>query len=152
MHLQHPVKIGLRTEAVVIAELARLDIPVLMPFGHNHRYDLVAEVDSTFVRIQCKTGRLRGSGRIVFSTKSVRSNSAGAFCRDYAGGADLFAVFCPETNLVYALEVDRAAAGSAALRVSPTINGQTVGVRWAADHLLADVLRRSSSVGRATNL
>ncbi|MBA2348945.1 MAG: hypothetical protein H0V81_11690 [Solirubrobacterales bacterium] len=91
-------------------------------------------------------------GTIVFSTKSVRSNSRGAYLRPYDGDADLFAVYCPETDDVYAVQVLGAALGSASLRVSPCVNGQSSGVRWACDHRLEDMLRRGSSVGRATNL
>lgn len=137
---------------MVLAALVRLDIAVSIPFGHNHRYDFIVDTNPGLVRVQCKTGRLRGSGSVVFSTKSVRSNSQGAFLRPYDADADLFAVYCPETDAVYAVEVAGAALGSASLRVSPSVNGQSSGIRWACDHHLGDVLRRSSSVGRATNL
>jgi len=54
----HPVDVGTRTEAVVLAELVKRGYRVLLPFGHNHRYDLVLDVEGRFVRVQCKTGRL----------------------------------------------------------------------------------------------
>jgi hypothetical protein len=49
---------------------------------------------------------------------------------------DLFLVHCPDTDRVYALDVEEAAASQARLRVEPTANGQAKGVRWAADHEL----------------
>lgn len=149
---EHPAQIGTRSEAIVLAALVRLDVAVSIPFGHNHRYDFIVDSGPGLLRVQCKTGRLRGSGSIVFSTKSVRSNSKGAYLRPYDGDADLFAVYCPENEEIYAVDVIGAALGSASLRVSPSVNGQTSGIRWACDHRLADVLRRGSSVGRATNL
>ncbi len=84
------------------------------------------------MRVQCKTGRLR-NGSVIFSTRSVRSNRGGWFVRDYGGDIDLFAVFCPDTGQVYAVPVDEAPAGYANLRVAPTANKQSRGIRWAAD-------------------
>jgi hypothetical protein len=63
----HPVDVGLRTEAAILAELVRRGYQVLVPFGTNQRYDLVLDMDGKFVRVQGKTGRLR-SGVISFST------------------------------------------------------------------------------------
>jgi hypothetical protein len=131
----HPVDVGQRTEAVVLAELVKRGYRVLVPFGVNHRYDFVLDLGNEFLRIQCKTGRLRG-GRIIFSTASVRSNTRNAFFRGYTGVADLFMVFCPDTDRLYALPVEEAAKSNCALRVDPTANGQEDGIRWAADYEL----------------
>jgi hypothetical protein len=48
----------------------------------------------------------------------------------------LFFVYCPDTDRVYALDVEEAGAFRGALRVVPTANGQAKGIRWAADHEL----------------
>jgi hypothetical protein len=58
------------------------------------------------------------------------------FLRDYRGDADLFLVYCPETDRVYALDVREAAASQAVLRVDPTANNQVRGIRWAAEYEL----------------
>ena len=55
----HPVDVGLRTEAAILAELVQRGYQVLVPFGVNQRYDLVLDIEGEFVRAQCKTGRLR---------------------------------------------------------------------------------------------
>jgi hypothetical protein len=44
----HPVDVGLRTEAVILAELLRRGYQVLVPFGVNQRYDLVIDLDGEF--------------------------------------------------------------------------------------------------------
>jgi hypothetical protein len=59
-----------------------------------------------------------------------------SFTRSYVGEIDLLLVYCPETDRVYALDVEEAATGQATLRVDPTSNGQARGVRWAADYEL----------------
>ena len=43
---------------------------MLIPFGDNQRYDLVVEREGNFVRVQCKTGRVRKEGQILFNTCS----------------------------------------------------------------------------------
>lgn len=132
---RHPVDIGQRTEAVILAELVKRGHTVLVPFGTNHRYDLVLDTAEGFVRVQCKTGRLR-AGVIKFNTVSVRANTRHAVIRAYHGDADLFLVYCPDTGRVYALPVDEATSSTCALRVAPAANGQAKGVRWAADYEL----------------
>jgi hypothetical protein len=132
---EHPVDVGQRTEAIVLAELVKRGHKVLLPFGINHRYDFVLDTEDGFVRVQCKTGRLR-KGVIRFNPFSVRSNTRQTFRRSYHGEAELFLVYCPETDRVYAVGIEEAASGIGALRVAPTANCQAKGVRWAADYEL----------------
>jgi PD-(D/E)XK endonuclease len=108
---------------------------VLTPCGFNHRYDLVLDVDGEFVRVQCKTGRLR-RGAVHFNSESVRSNSTTAIRRPYDGEADIFLVHCPDTDEIYAVPVADAPRRSVTLRVDPTANSQAKGVRWASDYVL----------------
>jgi hypothetical protein len=129
------VDVGQRTEAIVLAELVKRGHTVLVPFGSNHRYDFVLDTPDGFLRAQCKTGRLY-RGVIRFNTVSVRSNTKRAYRRSYHGEADLFLVYCPETDQVYAVDVEEAASGKGALRVAPTANSQAKGVRWATDYEL----------------
>ena len=131
----HPVDVGQRSEALILAELVRRGHRVLVPFGPNQRYDLVIEIEGRFLRAQCKTGRLR-NGRVCFSTASVRVNTRRAFVRSYRGEIDLFLVYCPDTDRVYALDIEEASSGQGVLRVDPTANGQAKRIRWAADHEL----------------
>ena len=66
----------------------------------------------------------------------VRSNTRETFRRSYHGEAELFLVYCPETDRVYAVDIEEAASGIGALRVAPTANSQAKRVRWAADYEL----------------
>ncbi len=92
----HPVDIGQRSEAAILGELVKRGYRVLVPFGVNHRYDLVIDLGDRFLTCQCKTGRLR-HGSVVFHSNSMRSNTRGAVIRDYRGQVDLFLVYCPDT-------------------------------------------------------
>jgi hypothetical protein len=132
----HPVDVGDRTEAIVIAALVRRGSKVLRPLSANQRYDLVLDLDGAFLRVQCKTGRLR-NGAIVFSTRSCRSNRNRIYVRSYTDEADVFIVHCPETDRIYAVPVGESGVLKAAsLRVDAPANQQVKGIRWAADHEL----------------
>jgi PD-(D/E)XK endonuclease len=132
----HPVDVGDRTEAIVIAALIRRGYRVLTPLSSNQRYDLVLELGASFLRVQCKTGRLR-NGAVLFSTRSCRSNRNGTYVRSYTDEADVFLVHCPDTDRIYAVPVGESGVlTEASLRVTPPANGQTKGIRWAADHEL----------------
>lgn len=131
----HPVDIGLRTEAAVVAYLLRRGIRVLQPCGFNHRYDLVLDLEGEFVRAQIKTGRLR-RGAIEFKTCSIRSNTHKAMVRDYGDEIDLFLVCCPAMDEIYAVPVSQAPKGMMRLRTMATANSQAAGIRWASEFVL----------------
>jgi hypothetical protein len=131
----HPVDVGLRTEAAILAELVRRGYHVLVPFGTNQRYDLVLDLNGEFIRAQCKKGRLR-NGVIRFGARSTRLNSRGVFSRGYVGEVEIFLVQCPETNRIYAVPVEDVPPTEGWLRVRPTRNGQKEHVRWARDYEL----------------
>jgi hypothetical protein len=132
---EHPVDVGQRTEAVILDELVKRGYRVLLPFGVNHRYDLVLDLDGRFLRVQCKTGRVR-RGCVQFNARSIRSTTKRVHTRTYAGEIDLFAVYCPANGRVYAVPIDDATLSDCSLRLVPTRNGQAEGVRWAADYEL----------------
>jgi PD-(D/E)XK endonuclease len=131
----HPVDVGHRTEAAIQLELLRRGYRVLVPLGVNQRYDLVLDTGDGFVRAQCKTGRLR-DGCVVFRTASVQSNTRRSRVRDYAGGADVFLVYSPETRAVYVVPVAEASRSQMLLRVDRSRNAQAQGVHWATDYEL----------------
>lgn len=134
--------IGERSEAIILARLAEVGYTVLIPFGENHRYDLVIEDgDGKFYRIQCKTGRV-SHGSIDFNTASnyyhhPNANKKTDYHRkDYRGEIDYFAVYSPDTHKVYLVPVDHAPTTEGRLRLEPTKNNQEKNVRWAHDYEL----------------
>jgi hypothetical protein len=129
---RHPVEVGQRTEAAILSELVRRGYRVLLPFGVNQRYDLVLDTGGAFVRVQCKTGRLR-RGSVIFNTQSIRTNRNGTYFRGYEGEIELFAVYCHELQRLYAVPVEVAAKTQGTLRVDPTVNNQTRRIVWASD-------------------
>ncbi|WP_378952115.1 group I intron-associated PD-(D/E)XK endonuclease [Mesorhizobium sp. ANAO-SY3R2] len=123
--------IGERTEAIVLAHLLRAGAVVLMPFGDNQRYDLVIDrQDGTFERVQCKTGQLK-NGCVMFwacSTNGFTHSKKG-----YAGQADVFMVYCPDTDKIYRVPVSEVGETNVNLRVEPA-KVNLPSIRWARDY------------------
>lgn len=135
LHHFRRLDFGQRTEAAILSHLVRHGYPVLLPFGVNQRYDLVLDLEGTFVRAQCKTGRYR-NGAIEFKTQSVVTSKTRNVVRGYIGEADVFLVHCPTVQGVYCVPVELAAKGSMYLRVDPCRNGQHQRVHWASEYEL----------------
>jgi hypothetical protein len=126
---------------MVLARLVQAGKVVLLPFGENLRYDMLLDEKGSFVRVQCKTGRLRG-GAVWFPTCSTtyhHPNNHGArnSQHPYHGQADMFGVYCPETDRVYLIPVAVVGNRYAALRVDPPKNHQKKRIRWARDYELS---------------
>lgn len=138
---------------MVLARLLQVYPLVLVPFGENQRYDLLIDDGGRFIRVQCKTGRLR-KGAVWFSCCShtyhhPSNNGSKPYQHDYRGMADVFGVYCPHTDAVYLVPVDEVGTNSAALRVERPKNPQRKKVRWASDYELSAGLAQS---GRASLL
>ena len=103
---------------------------VLLPFGEDHRYDLVIDDGEKLSRVQVKTGRLRG-GVIKFNCSSSHAHRGGTN-RPYFGQIEYLAVYCPETEKVYVLPEKELTGTNAHLRLSPPLNNMVKTIRWAA--------------------
>lgn len=139
--MQHPKRVGDRTTLAVMLALVAQGFDVSVPFGENTRYDLVVDRAGRLFRVQCKTGRLR-DGAVRFATASTYGHlpSPQELRRSYAGEIDEFAVHCDDTQCVYILPIaDVQTKATAHLRVEPSRNRQTRGVRRASDFHVATV-------------
>lgn len=104
--------------------------PVLLPFGSGQPYDLVVELGSSMLRVQCKRA-WPSHGCVVFN---ARSTDHGRGRRSYVGLADIFGVYFPPTSSVYLVPIDAITASKGWLRLGPTRNNQRKGVRFAAEY------------------
>lgn len=102
--LKTTAAMGMKSESIVLATLVSMGLNVLIPYGHNHRYDLVVESSKGFIRIQCKTGRMSQTGSIIFNACSVGTGTGKR--KAYKEEADYFAVYCPKTGGVYMIPVN----------------------------------------------
>jgi hypothetical protein len=122
---------------MVLARLLEVYETILLPFGENQRYDLLIDAGNEFIRVQCKTGRLRaGAIRFPACSNTYHHPSPGRSSpsSDYRGEADIFGVYCPETDTVYMVPVQEVGRRLGCLRVEQTRNGQVRNIRWARDY------------------
>lgn len=139
----HPKAKGERSEACVLAALLKQGYVVLMPFGDNQRYDMVIESGGCFMRVQCKTGRLR-DGIIAFQPGS-RAGGQGRR-RGYQGEIECFGVYCPDNDTVYIVPIgDCPGRNLMHLRVDQPKNGVCIStMHWARDYELTEHFNVSS--------
>jgi hypothetical protein len=132
----HPVDVGIRSEGAILGELSKRGYDVLAPFSYNRRYDFVIDLGDRFLRAQCKTGRLK-DGAVAFNKVSVRSSRTAVHRRVYSDReVDLFLVYCPPLDTVYAVSMDDANTGVCMLRVDAPANAQRRRINWARDYVL----------------
>lgn len=136
---QQTTGLGDEAELAVALALVRSGKKLLRPLSSASRYDLLIDnEDGTFVRVQCKAGRLR-NGRIEFRLYSM-SGHRGTTGMPYLGQVDAFGVYCRQTLRVYLVPMSELSGrrGAACLRVAPTRNGQRRRIRSAAAYLIPE--------------
>jgi PD-(D/E)XK endonuclease len=117
-----------------LAECIKLGVPVCRPID-DQRYDLVLDLGTRFLRVQCKWAARRHDV-IEIRCRRCRRGPSGLIHERYAADEiDALAGYCAATGacylLPYELSVERAAVY---LRLEPTKNNQSAGVRWARDY------------------
>jgi hypothetical protein len=132
---------GFIAETAVIHECARLGIPVARPLD-DQRYDLIFDLGAQLLRVQCKWAA-RAGDVVAIRTRTCRRARQGLIHRSYRPEEiDAIAAFCIETGRCYLLphelSVDRVMVQ---LRLGPTKNNQSVGIRWASDYEFAAKLK-----------
>ena len=129
--------IGDRSEVAVLAALAQRGYLISIPFGENHRYDLIADDGSKLLRIQVKTGRLRtASFSTTAAARTDTSRSGSLALRPYFGEIDYLAVYCPQNGKTYLIPEAALVRTMGSLRLEPTENRQGRRIRWAAEYEL----------------
>ena len=120
--------------ARILAKFVQLGHQVLIPWG-SAPYDLALEVEDRIIRVECKTGRLR-KGCVLFNTVSNLYGGRGV---GYTGKADLFAVYCPDTDGVYVVPVASASKVQMSLRIEEAGKPHPA-IRWAKTYELQQQL------------
>jgi hypothetical protein len=103
-------------ELAVAAEAAKLGVDIYRPVGEGGRYDMIFDVGTRLLRIQCKWAPRHGDV-IVLRCYSCRRNGDGLQRRKYVEGEiDAFVAYCPDTHflLLPAIRVVQPAVASPA--------------------------------------
>lgn len=121
-------------EAMVIADLMSQGHDIAIPFGHNQPYDLIVirREDGRLEKVQVKYTTSDGS--VIRAV--IRSSSAWVAHRYTADEVDWIAVYeATMSSCFYIPSSVWDGRQQLALRLKPTKNGQTKGIRWAGDFL-----------------
>jgi hypothetical protein len=132
-----PNQMGAAAEAAIAWQATKLGIPVLRPVFQDLRYDLVLELESGLLRIQCKSARRQGD---IVDVRAIT-------CRRVAGGyerrtytqdeIDAVAAYCPELDRCYLVPIeDFPKSGCIYLRLAPAKNNQLKRLNSAAEYEL----------------
>ncbi len=132
---------GNLAELRIAAAAAELGIGVLAPMTEHGRYDLIFDVGSRLLRVQCKWARRSGDVISVKIGGSYHSPTRGYVRSTYgAGEIDAIAAYCHENRRCYLLPIEEVEGlGMLHLRLAPARNGQWAGVRMAVDYELGAV-------------
>lgn len=126
---------GQLSEARVLYEFQKYHIPVCLPWGDNERYDMIAEFDGKFNRIQIKTSNEENNGAVMCYARSSTNHTTNKNLTTYIGEVDYF-VFVNQTHDILALVpiTDIGTQKTIRLRLTPPSNGQTKNVRYFSDY------------------
>jgi hypothetical protein len=125
------------SELRVAVALAEAGYAVSKPLGENQRYDLIADDGTRLLRVQVKSGRIRG-GVIAFSCCSSHGHRRTVLSsRPYIGQIELLAVFCADNGKVYLVPEAELTRTQSYLRLVPPKNNMVKTIRWASKYELA---------------
>src|SRR6185312_2484167 len=140
---------GAFAEAEIAATAIRLELPVFRPFVEGGRYDIVIDVGSQLLRVQCKWASRIGD--VLNSRCATRRHTPRRYIKTTysTDEIDVIAAYAQETDQCYLIPIEEAAGmASLSLRLAPTRNNQATNVRWARDYEFETALRRDWGVGR----
>jgi prevent-host-death family protein len=137
-------------EAAIAATAVKLGIEVLRPQFEHGRYDLVFEVGSRFLRIQCKWARLVHGKSVIYVQLSGSRHTPGGYVRTTysADEIDAVVVYCEELDQCYLLPIDLVAGRHGLhLRLTAPRNAQRAALNWAAEYRLGAVAQLERAPG-----
>jgi hypothetical protein len=125
---------GAIAEQAIALEAMRNGVGVFRPLS-DERYDLIFDMGSRLMRIQCKWAARIGEV-VVIRTRRARRGREGLIYRYYEPDEiDAVAAYCPDTDCCYLLPHELSVGRAAVqLRLSPTRNNQAMGIQWARDY------------------
>ena len=124
---------GAVAETAIIHAAVKLGIGVFKPISDGERYDLIFDIGTRLLRVQCKWARRYGDV-IAVRTYSSRRARNGIRKRSYTGDeVDVIAVYCHDVHQCYLLQLDHFDGRSQFdPRLAPSRNNQRLRVNWAS--------------------
>jgi hypothetical protein len=123
---------GNSSEAVVLTAYVRAGFLVSLPFGGGAAYDLIVDTGARLIRVQVKTGKLEG-GCVIYNSRRHRGSKYDTFSRYREDEVDVFAVWCPDNQQLFAVPAVHSLNVEGRLRIIETRNFQEKKIKWARD-------------------
>jgi hypothetical protein len=121
---------GAVAEAKVLSYLISKGYQVFVPWGEDHRFDLLCEINGCFKRIQVKYVTPKNAGIDV----PLRSANNWSTIRYTPKNVDLIAAYNPENDKIYFIDLkDYPNIATLKLRLEKTRNLQKKNVKWAEE-------------------
>ena len=129
-------RIGSIEEQAIITELLQYqDIIVSKPVTDNEPYDIVMDYKGILYRVQIKTTEYVKNNIMNFYT-SITNPYKSTNEKYTDKDIDMFMLYCLENKYCGLLLVSEYTSKETILRISPTINKQSKGVKYAKDYEL----------------
>jgi hypothetical protein len=125
---------GAAAESAIAHAAIKLGVGVYKPLFEGGRYDLILEISSTLLRVQCKWPPVQ-EGVVLVRCYSCRRAREGLRKRCYtATEVDVIAAYCAELNRSFLIRADRFdGRRELMLRLAPSRNNQRARINWADD-------------------
>jgi hypothetical protein len=123
---------GNSSEAVALTAYVQAGFLVSLPFGGGAAYDLIVDTGMRLIRVQVKTGKLQ-EGCVVYNSRRHRGSKYDMFSRYREDEVDIFTVWCPENQQLYAVPAVHSLTIEGRLRLLETRNYQEKKIRWARE-------------------
>lgn len=137
-------------EISITAAAVKLGVEVYRPIGEGQRYDLIFDLESSLLRVQCKWSTRYDDVLIVRSYSSRRTAGGKIVCRGYTEAEiDAVAVYCAQLDRCYLLPPELwAGRRHVYLRLAPSRNNQMQRINWAKNFEFAATLGRRGAVAQ----
>jgi hypothetical protein len=136
-----------------MADMTAKGWSVFVGLSEHQAFDFAAYRDGRFVRVQAKYRAVDSKGvlNVPFSTCWADRHGVHSVPIDRLA-IDLFAIYCPDTEICYYVDPSLVEGGHIGLRVAPTRNSQAKRIKWANDFLEIPSTVRGVSAGEASGL
>lgn len=105
-----------------------------IPWGDNQRYDMIAEFDGKFNRIQIKTCNTEKNGSIICTCRSSQNHTTNKKYSNYVGDIDYFVFFNQVYDKIAIVPIEEVGdKTNIYLRIAPTKNGQIQNTKYFDD-------------------
>jgi PD-(D/E)XK endonuclease len=140
---------GAIAELAIAGAALKLGSGVYRPVAGGGRYDLIFEFGDRLLRIQCKTGVLRGDV-LAIPCYSCRRTRHGFVKRPYTSDEiDAIAAYAAELERCFLLPISEFGTRTyVQLRLAPCANGQRLRINWADDFEFAATLGRLGAIAQ----